>query len=38
MFDVIRQKDWILFHPYETFDTVIRFLRESADDPKGLSI
>ena len=33
MFDVIRQKDWILFHPYETFDTVIRFLRESADDP-----
>ncbi|WP_400257406.1 polyphosphate kinase 1 [Methanomethylophilus alvi] len=38
MFDVIRQKDWILFHPYETFDTVIRFLRESADDPTVQSI
>ncbi len=38
MFDVIRQRDWILFHPYETFDTVIRFLRESADDPNVQSI
>lgn len=38
MFDVIRQKDWILFHPYETFDTVIRFLRESADNPNVQSI
>lgn len=38
MFDVIKQKDWILFHPYETFDTVIRFLRESADDPNVQSI
>ena len=38
MFDVIRQKDWILFHPSETFDTVIRFLRESADDPNVQSI
>ena len=38
MFDVIRQKDWILFHPYETFDTVIRFLRESAADPNVQSI
>ena len=38
MFDVIRQKDWILFHAYETFDTVIRFLRESADDPNVQSI
>ncbi len=38
MFDAIRQKDWILFHPYETFDTVIRFLRESADDPSVQSI
>ncbi len=38
MFDVIRQKDWIIFHPYETFETVIRFLRESADDPNVQSI
>lgn len=38
MFDVIKQKDWILFHPYETFDTVIRFLKESADDPNVQSI
>jgi polyphosphate kinase len=38
MFDVIRHKDWIIFHPYETFETVIRFLRESADDPSVQSI
>ena len=38
MFSVIREKDWIIYHPYETFDTVIRFLRESADDPNVQSI
>lgn len=38
IFDAIRQKDWVLYHPYETFDTVIRFLRESADDARVQSI
>lgn len=38
LFDVIRQRDWILYHPYESFETVLRFLRESADDPNVQSI
>ena len=38
IFDAVKKKDWILFHPYETFDTVVRFLRESAEDPSVQSI
>lgn len=38
MFSVIKEKDWILYHPYESFETVIRFIRESADDPMVQSI
>lgn len=38
LFDVIRRKDWIFYHPYEPFDIVVRFLRESAEDPDVKSI
>lgn len=38
IFDTIKKKDWILFHPYESFDTIVRFLNEAADDPNVQSI
>jgi len=38
IFNTLREKDWILFHPYESFDAIIHFLNEAADDPKVQSI
>lgn len=37
-FSVIRQKDQILHHPYESFDPTIRVIKQAAEDDKVLAI
>ena len=39
IFDAISRNDILLSHPYQSFDdSVVRFVREAADDPKVLGI
>ena len=38
LFDLISEKDLLLYHPYESFQPVIRFIEQAANDPDVLAI
>ena len=38
MFEVISKRDILLYHPYESFDPVLRFVQEAAKDPMVVAL
>lgn len=38
LFTAIARRDVLLYHPYESFEPVVRLLEEAADDPEVLAI
>jgi polyphosphate kinase len=38
IFDVLTRRDVLLYHPYESFEPVLRLVEEAADDPDVLAI
>ena len=38
LFDILRERDLLLHHPYDSYDPVVRFIEEAAEDPDVLAI
>jgi polyphosphate kinase len=38
IYDLVRQEDFLLHHPYDAFEPVVDFVRHAATDPKVLAV
>ena len=38
MFDILAERDVLLYHPFDSYDPVVRMLEEAAEDPEVLAI
>ena len=38
MFDILAERDVFLYHPYESFEPVVRLIEEAAEDPDVIAI
>jgi polyphosphate kinase len=38
LWDIMKDRDVLLFHPYESFEPVIKLVRQAAEDPQVLAI
>ncbi len=38
MFDILADRDVLLYHPYESYEPVVRLIEEAADDPDVIAI
>jgi polyphosphate kinase len=38
LFEIIKKKDILLYHPYESFEPVLRFIEEASADPDVITI
>ncbi|WP_437193917.1 polyphosphate kinase 1 [Planctomicrobium sp. SH527] len=38
LFDVLAERDVLLYHPYENYEPVVRLIEEAADDPDVIAI
>ncbi len=36
--EAIKQKDWFFYHPYHSFDPIVKFIKEAAEDKDVLAI
>ena len=38
IFSAIEKRDWVFYHPYDSFNTTVNLLKQAADDPDVLAI